>query len=82
MFVSMWVQAADIGREIRPDGVDLIFADNTFADEYDAAFRQLTVASVRAIVIFDAVLGGGGRIPTDESLGTTADAIPCTTFTD
>ncbi len=60
------VLAADIGREIGPDGIDLISINGTFADGDDAAFRRLASESDRAVVVLNS---GGGNLHSGLEIG-------------
>lgn len=66
MFFSISAQAADIGREIGPEGIDLISISGTFNEGDDATFRKLAAASDQAIVVLNS---GGGNLQAGLEIG-------------
>lgn len=60
------VLAADIGREIGPDGIVLISINGTFAEGDDAMFRRLASESDRAVVVLNS---GGGNLQSGLEIG-------------
>lgn len=66
MLFPISVLAADFGREIGPDGIDLISVDGTFADGDDATFRRLAAESDRAVVVLNS---GGGNLHSGLEIG-------------
>ena len=66
IFFSISAQAADIRREIGPEGIDLISVSGTFTEGDDTAFRKAAAESDRVVVVLDS---GGGNLHAGLEIG-------------